>query len=113
MINQGFRFGSRIIATPLLAFPNISSSGRLAEPIGKPFDGPIDVVIRFYGQVSGGPPLIDDISKTGVELQEGALKCQNPNFSTKFQSAHLIKWNSAKKWTFNAERRVSSQIAPG
>ncbi len=51
-------------------------SGRLTEPSGKPLEGPLDLVVRFYSQASDGSPILGDLNKSQVVLQDGMFQIE-------------------------------------
>ncbi len=66
-------FSLWLCASSLFANP-LSYSGRLTEANGKPLDGPVELVIKFYGSANGGSQLISDITKSNVTLQDGVFQ---------------------------------------
>ncbi len=64
------------MATPSIAANGISYSGRLTEPNGKPLEGPLDLTIRFYSQASDGSPILGDLHKSQVTLQDGVFQVE-------------------------------------
>ena len=62
---------SKVLAT---SYGDINYSGRIVEPSGKPFEGPVNLNVLFYHVSSEGSPIIDSLAFSNVELDNGIFQ---------------------------------------
>ncbi len=70
---KSFGFCLWFAASPVFA-NSISYSGRLTEANGKPIAGPVELLIKFYSSATGGSPLLGELTKSNVSLQDGVFQ---------------------------------------
>ena len=63
-------FSSQAFATGM----PLSYAGRLAEANGRPFEGPLDLTVKFFRSETGNSQIGSPIKISGVELQDGVFQ---------------------------------------